>query len=208
LWRYPRLWETCCLSDGKGDRATLDLNNVESLAPRFSCFVSAYLWRRVQPSPSQDVPVPIRRRIKPVLGRALAVLGMSISLQSDIRNVVPASWRWQVSSVQVRSSTLAHPTVVSLECRSRRADTPGMAVVRVRRSTGIRDRFRKYRILVDSHEVARVKRGETADVTVTPGHHENPWRHHALWRAGSNSPVLGGPSTLPAPVGREGQSRV
>jgi len=46
-----------------------------------------------------------------------------------------------------------------------------MAVVRVRRSTGIRDRFRKYRILVDGHEVARVKRGEMADVTVTPGHH-------------------------------------
>lgn len=46
-----------------------------------------------------------------------------------------------------------------------------MAVVRVRRSTGFRDSLRKYRIVVDGHEVGRVKRGETADVTVTPGPH-------------------------------------
>jgi hypothetical protein len=46
-----------------------------------------------------------------------------------------------------------------------------MAIVRVRRSTGFRDSLRKYRILVDGHEVARVKRGEAADVTVTPGPH-------------------------------------
>jgi hypothetical protein len=46
-----------------------------------------------------------------------------------------------------------------------------MAVVSVRRSTGFRDSLRKYRVLVDGHEVARVKRGETAEITVSPGPH-------------------------------------
>jgi hypothetical protein len=91
-----------------------------------------------------------------------------------------------------------------------------MAVVRVRRTTGIRDRFRKYRILVDGQEVARVKRGETADVTVSPGYHvvqvAIDWKRSAIIDISGNGdelvPLRCGPRGEQASIVRAGFSAI
>jgi hypothetical protein len=48
----------------------------------------------------------------------------------------------------------------------------GVTIVLTRARGGWRDRARSYAVMIDAHEVAKVRRGQRLELPVTPGRHE------------------------------------
>jgi hypothetical protein len=48
---------------------------------------------------------------------------------------------------------------------------PGSSIIRVKRGTAYRDYLRRYRVMIDGHEVGKIRNDEVLDFAVDPGEH-------------------------------------